>query len=282
VAGTGGGSITVSGSIQLSNTAFNLLPGASYTVTITANYTTLVNGAGVLEPQSITTSVPCVVTINGGPSMAVRSTQWCSTPTTLLRSSYLRADPFACGATSYTFRFTPAQDCAGTIAGASFERTSINRVLQLNFNGSTTVPSGMTISNQTYYNVEVRANHGPGGSVLGTYGPVRTIFVGGTNSEEYSSADETLLAPLTLSALDIYPNPSFDQSIVLQTENFQDELVEIAVYDQTGRLSQKDQVLVEQGLYYDFNTDRSMSAGMYIVELKSPSTLLRGQFIIQK
>jgi hypothetical protein len=40
--------------------------------------------------------------------------------------------------------------------------------------------------------------------------------------------------------------------------------------------------LVEQGLYYDFNTDRSMSAGMYIVELKSPSTLLRGQFIIQK
>jgi hypothetical protein len=282
VAGTGGGSITIPGSIQLSNTALNLLPGASYTVTITANFTSLVNGAGALEPQSITTNLPCVVTINSGPSMAVRSTQWCSAPATLLRSSYLRADPFSCGATSYTFRFTPAQNCTGTAAGASFEMTSINRVLQLNFNGSSTVPSGMTISNQTYYNVEVRANHGPGGSVPGTYGPIRTIFVGGTNSTESIAAEEPVITSLALSTLEIYPNPSFDQSIVLQADHFQEELVEITVFDQTGRLVQKDQILVEQGLYYDFNTDHAMSAGIYIVELKSPSTLMRGQFIIQK
>jgi hypothetical protein len=275
----GGGSVTSPSSIQLSNAALNLYPGMTYTATVTANYTGLVNGAGQSEPISLTTVLPCTVTIAHNAPLAVRSTQICSAPATLLPATYLRCDPFACAATSYTFRFTPASDCSGTAAGLAFEMNSPNRVLQLNFNGSATTPSGMTIQPQSFYNVEIRGNFGPGGAVHGNYGPVRTIFVGGTTWQEQIAMDET---PEIEETLVMYPNPSFSENVTLQTSLFIEENITLNIYDPMGRLVYSDKMWVENNLQYEIQTEALLASGIYVVELSSPRTSIREKLMIQR
>jgi hypothetical protein len=220
------------------------------------------------------------VTIAHNAPLAVRTTQWCSAPATLLRNTYLRCDPFACTAVSYTFRFTPALDCNGTSAGASFEMNSPNRVLQLNFNGTATSPVGMTIQNQTFYNVEIRANFGPGGSIPGSFGPTRTIFIGGTNAlVEYVGEEEP--TPLTEASLLMYPNPSFAENVILQTQDFVEESIALNIYDPMGRLVFSDKMWVENNLYYEIQTEELMASGIYVIELTSAKTTLRGKLMIQ-
>jgi hypothetical protein len=64
-AGMGGGSVTLDGSIVLSNTALNLIPGQSYNVSINSIYSGLTNGAGEVQTSIVVPGAPasCTVTI---------------------------------------------------------------------------------------------------------------------------------------------------------------------------------------------------------------------------
>jgi hypothetical protein len=284
VVGTGGGSVTASGNIQLVNPALNLIPGASYTVTVTANYTNLTNGAGLLEPQTVTTTLPCTVTIQSGATMAVRNTQVCSYPATLLPATYMRADPFVCGATNYTFRFTPASDCNGTTSGTAFELTHPSRVLQLNFNGTNTIPLGMTILPQHYYNVEVRPNFGVGGTFVGTWGPVRTIFVAGTSAFEYQEENEEVLIDLEEieSSLLVYPNPIVQNVFYVRSNQFANEPLRVRILDSMGRVIYQNQYAVYSGAILELSSDLLPANGLYYIELLGSEDVQRTSIVLSK
>ena len=157
---------------------------------------------------------------------------------------------------------------------------SPSRVLQLNFNGTATNPLGMTIQNQTFYNVEIRANYGPGGTIHGSYGPVRTIFVGGTSSTIEAPMMEEPVLDLS-ATLEMYPNPSYNDAVILQTVAFVEEQITLKVYDPMGRLVYSDKMWVENNLQYELPAASLFASGVYTVELNSNSTTLRGKLMIQ-
>ncbi|MEN9640121.1 MAG: putative fibronectin type III-like fold domain, partial [Bacteroidota bacterium] len=194
---TGGGTITTVGPFSLGTPALNLYPGNTYTVTVTSNYVGFVNGANAPEGTiSLTDLTPCNLVIANHSDIQVRSSQRCSAPATLVPATILRTDPFVCGVSNYTFRFTPASDCAGTPNGLAFEYTNVSRNIALNFPGTATVPANNTIQNQTYYIVEVRPNYGPGGVVPGTYGTPQVIFIGGSLSAQQDTTAPNFEATL--------------------------------------------------------------------------------------
>jgi Secretion system C-terminal sorting domain len=260
-----------------------LQPGASYTVSISANYTSIQNGAGQLEPLTIETTLPCTLAIQNPNWLQPRTTQWCSYPATILPHHVLRADPFICGAINYTFRFTLANDCAGNTTNSSFDITNSSRNLYLNFNGSTTIPNGQTIQPSSYYNVSIRPNFGVGGSIPGLFGPSRTIFVGSTSSMvEFPSEDTTDEILNNSAELLVYPNPVLSGEMTIQTSHFMNENVIMTIFDQTGREIYRDQFEVNSELRYALATEDLFANGMYYVKMAGKNSQLIESFIIQK
>jgi len=283
VPGTGGGSATTTGPIQLSHPNLNLQPGATYTVYISTNFTNLMNGMGQLEPITVETQLPCTVTTLSPNWMQVRTSQWCTVPVTLAPYSALRADPFVCGATSYTYQFTPADNCLGTESGASFEITHPSRILYLNFNGSTTLPVGQTIQQNTYYNVAIRPNFGVGGSILGLYGPSRTIYVGSTSMMEAPiTEDQEDLPFANTGMISVYPNPAFGEEVQIQCTGFDAERVVLSIYDHMGREIYTDQFETMSDFVYTLELDNRFASGMYFVKMTSNNKQLIETFIVQK
>jgi hypothetical protein len=251
----GGGSVTLDGSIVLSNTALNLIPGQSYNVSINSIYSGLTNGAGEVQTSIVVPGAPasCTVTIGAHSDIQVRASQTCNAPATLVRASVLRTDPFVCGVTSYTYEFTPTSSCTDlTGNGTTFTYTNVSRNISLNFNGSTTTPSGQTIMPQTYYKVRIRPNFGPGGSVPGVYGTARVIFIGGnlmTESTEESTEEVIAMEETPAALIQVYPNPGQGDAVQLESLSMTGD-VTLALFDQFGRLVETQKLTADEGFYY--------------------------------
>ena len=160
----GGGTITTASSFTTSNALLNLVPGSTYNVTIAANYSVTDAGGSTQIITRNSANPSCTVTVNAHAGIAVRTSQWCSAPATLLRATFMRTDPFVCGVTNYTYEFTPVVSCSNnTATGIPFTYNNNARLIQLNFPGTATSPSGQTIQQFTHYRVRIRPNFGPGG-----------------------------------------------------------------------------------------------------------------------
>jgi hypothetical protein len=271
------------GSVQLVHPQLNLLPGASYTVTVAANYQ-LLDGAGNTELLTIATLVPCIVTIQSSATMAVRSSQQCNFPASLTTTTFLRADPFTCGATSFTFRFTEAFDCTGTAVSSSFELTHTSRILQLNFNGANTTPQGNILSPQEYYNVEVRPNFGPGGIYPGNWGPTKTIFIGGPSSllyeETTSPALETEISDHTNFV--IYPNPlPHSQNLHIQATQNMDELSVVKIFDTFGRMVFQTELTFGKDDHQSLLLPKISTIGTYILEIQGQTFNIHRKLVVE-
>jgi hypothetical protein len=279
--GVGGGSVTVPGLVTLSNSALNLIPGQQYSVNVACNYTGLVNGAGVPRPNVIMTgdASACVVTIAAHQDLQVRASQRCEAPATLLRNAYLRTDPFVCNVANYTYEFTPTSSCSDYAGiGLPFTYNHISRNIALNFNGTTTAPTGQTIQPQTYYIVRVRPNFGTGGVNPGIWGTPRIIFIGGTlmaESEETSAVPEQL-ADVSLA---IYPNPGSGESIQLELEGFEGE-VNLLLMDQFGRLIETKNVNASEVLVYQWMFDSLLANGLYHIRAINKELILDKKYLV--
>lgn len=287
-ASVGGGSVTSTGSISLSNPTLNLVPGNTYNVIINATYN-LVDGLN--NPESIVVfgnNPSCAnVAIAPNASIEVRASQRCSAPATLLRSSLMRTDPFVCGATNYTFEFTPVTGCAdNTPTGIPFTVTNVSRILALNFSGTNTTPLNQTIQVQTYYQVRVRPNFGLGGVNQGTYGNPQIIFVGGTVLETNEALTENFDTQRemtgALATAEVYPNPSNGSTININIENVDAAQIGMEIIDMSGRLVYSNMFAIEGSLQTAIVFDQTLANGLYNVRFTAGEDVMTTRILVQK
>jgi hypothetical protein len=266
----GGGSITATAAFSLSLASLNLYPGNTYTVTVTSNYIGLVDGAGnVLPTISLVDATPATLTIAAHGNIQVRSTQRCDAPTTLLKSSIVRTEPFVCSVTNYTIRFTPASDCAGTVNGVAFERTQVSRFISLNFDGTDTAPLNQTIQAQTYYIIEIRPNFGPAGVYPGTFGTGRVIFVGGAVLEDNGFVSDA--GSMDAAKAMLFPNPGNGQHVMLDYSIDGEQQVELILRDAMGRLVANERQMWTGNGVSEMVFQNSLAKGIYMLEIRSES-----------
>ncbi|MEN9639566.1 MAG: hypothetical protein RLZZ262_1435, partial [Bacteroidota bacterium] len=285
----GGGSVTAPGSISLSNPLLNVVPGNSYSVTIAATYSSLLNSNGGTDATIVVTNTnACSLTAVAHSSIEVRASQRCAAPATLLKTSYMRTDPFVCGATNYTYEFQPVTDCAASnTAGLSFEYTNTSRIIALNFPGTATTPSGQTIQAQTYYQVRVRPNFGTGGVNQGQWGNPQVIFVGGTVLEteqalsEMAAEADRMNEESMFEAL-VYPNPSNGEVVNLNLENVTSENIFVRITDATGRVVYNNRYAVEGALNTVVTFAQPLANGLYTVEFIVDDQRITERMMIQK
>jgi hypothetical protein len=227
-----------------------------------------------------------VVTVSPHSALAVRTNQLCTAPATLLRSTFLRTDPFVCGVTNYSFEFTPVISCANnTSTGIPFVHTNISRIIPLNFTGTTTVPAGQTIQNQTYYQVRVRPNFGPGGIYQGTWGTPQIIYIGGSLMEE-AEANTEVLMPESVEEIEsellLYPNPNSGQSVFVSQSNLKESLTTVQVLDAMGRLVFEQQYTVSGLLQMELNFNKQLESGLYGVRVINGTEVRSQRMIVTK
>jgi hypothetical protein len=266
----GGGSITTTTSFSLSLASLNLYPGNTYTVTVTSNYVGLVDGAGnVLPTISLVDATPATLTIAAHSNIEVRSTQRCDAPATLLKSTLVRSEPFVCGVTNYTIRYTPASDCAGTVNGVPFVRTQVSRFISLNFDGTDTAPLNQTIQPQTYYIIEIRPNFGPAGVYPGTFGTGRVIFVGGAVLEDNGFVSDA--GSMDAAKAMLFPNPGNGQHVMLDYSIDGEQQVELILRDAMGRLVANERQMWTGNGVSEMVFQNSLAKGIYMLEIRSES-----------
>ncbi|MBL0315042.1 MAG: T9SS type A sorting domain-containing protein [Flavobacteriales bacterium] len=277
--GTGGGALgttTISGTnglIPLSNPILALRYGGIYNVQVDILYA-LLNSASVLENITVNgdpASANCTgVFIKNAPLLEVKSSQRC--PASLFRSNYLIATPapgnFAsCGATSYTYELTSVSDCTGLNAlGLPFEVNTPGNTPYLPL----AIAFPNLLPNSGYWKVRVHANFAYGS---GSYGsaPFWVILVTGTSASA-SQADEqaynqneksTLISGSTV----IYPNPCDGNLIQRNLITSKDKPIHIRVIDGLGNAVYSNTYVTDGSLYSQILFDKTLSSGVYLVEI---------------
>jgi hypothetical protein len=280
----GGGTITTASSFTTSNALLNLVPGSTYNVTIAANYSVTDAGGSTQIITRNSANPSCTVTVNAHAGIAVRTSQWCSAPATLLRATFMRTDPFVCGVTNYTYEFTPVVSCSNnTATGIPFTYNNNARLIQLNFPGTATSPSGQTIQQFTHYRVRIRPNFGPGGMYPGTWGNASIIYIGGTLMTESDEAPAEMdgegLSALALEPL-LYPNPNNGQSVFLEQEGLTAPITEVDVFDGLGRMVYSQQLSTEGTMQLELLFEQPLKSGIYLVRVKNGSDVRTAQMIV--
>jgi hypothetical protein len=285
----GGGAVSATGAISLSNPALALVPGNTYNVIVNATYN-LTDGVGTPESIDVFGSNPsCAnVQIAAHSSIEVRASQRCAAPATLLKTSYLRTDPFVCGVTNYTFEFTPVTSCGdNTPTGLAFTYNNNSRIISLNFPGTATTPAGQTIQPQTYYQVRVRPNFSTLGVNPGTYGNPQIIFVGGSvleMTEELNNmaAEADRMDVESMMDAMVYPNPSNGEVVNLNVANVTSDNVFVRITDATGRMVYSNRYTVEGSLNTIVSFTQPLAAGLYTVEFVMDNEKITERMMIQK
>jgi 1,4-alpha-glucan branching enzyme len=268
----GGGSITASGSFNLGNPALGLVPGNTYLVIVNANYTNLQNAMGDDVDITVFGANPgCIVTIAPQLDIQVRASQRCAAPATLVPYTYLRAEPFSCGVTNYTFEFTPVVSCNdATPTGITFTATHPSRIMSLTMPNGTS-PAGQVIQPQTYYSVRIRPNYSTGGVNQGTFGTPQTIFVGGSVIESTEpmvaqNMDAEKIDGVDLNAV-VYPNPNNGQNFIINADELENALVQIQIIDNMGRMVTSQSFAVDGSLNTTIELQQPLAAGMYTIQI---------------
>jgi len=285
VGGGASGTTSLSGTnglITLSNPTLALRYGGIYDVTIDVSYTLQDSQAAseVVTVNGSATGNCNDVNIAAQPGVEVRSSQRC--PATLLRSTFLNAARVSgatsiCGATSYTFEFTPVVSCAdGTSAGLAteFSTTSSSPYLQLGV-----LPN---LGNAGAWDVRVRPNFAYGN---GVYGPVQRILVSGTAASELAQGEEVSelmdKSEEAFQTSSIYPNPNAGNMIAVNFTDLTSNQVQVRVLDAMGREIFRSAYGVEGSLNQIITFDQTLAAGLYMVEMTDGTNIVSERMIVK-
>jgi hypothetical protein len=267
--------------LALSTASLALRAGATYSCRIDANYV-LSNGAGVNDltvtiPGSIT-SLNCGNVVIAAPAlMEVRSTQRCAS-STIGRFTYLAADPIpggarACGASSYTYRFTRVSDCTGTtVTGTPFTVNTPSSSPYLLLSSAFPVSLAQT----GFWRVEIRTNYS---YTTGSFGPPQVIAVTNSaaapgiqdNPSEVRSGYE--YAPV------IFPNPTIGNEFNI--DGFAEGEVMIEIYGLTGNLVHSEMFVSDGPYVRRLNINQQFAQGSYLVRIAEPHGVSSHVWIVE-
>jgi hypothetical protein len=276
---------TTAGLIPLSTPALDIRYGGIYSCRVDANYA-LVNGVGTPEPMTIlgsTATANCTnIQIINQPNVEVRASQRC--PAAITRSTFLvgtavTGNTIICGATGYRYRFTKVTDCTGTVtAGLPFTQDTPGSTPFLNL--ASVFPSALP--NVGYWRVEIAPIFSYG---LGNYGPAQTIQVTGTSA--------SMMLPETNEGFDaeksndagalsgIYPNPNNGEMVYINVSGLDDNALDLRIFDAFGKLVTEKQYAVEGSLNTVLVFEQRLVSGLYTIELRSGSTILKEKMVVQ-
>ncbi|MFM7814286.1 MAG: MopE-related protein, partial [Flavobacteriales bacterium] len=269
-------SASSTGLIALNTPSLDLRNSGVYSCRVDANYI-LQDGTGATEPVitvlGSTASSNCTgISISAQSQMVVRSNQVC--PAVLNRSTFLVAiatdgSSQACGAVSYTYRFTQVTDCSGsTTSSLPFTVNTTGSTPYLSLGAAFPSSSGFPLANIGYWKVEVRPNFSYG---FGTFGPSRVISVNNTSSTMgmldpgfEPSERETSLVNAS-GEWSTYPNPGHGDHLSLLAPAT--GLMRIRIYDMVGSIMWDGQAQCWAGAATEIRLEDKLSAGVYLIEI---------------
>jgi 1,4-alpha-glucan branching enzyme len=269
--------------ISLSNPTLGLRYGGTYTGSVDVAYG-LTNGAGTPEPISVigaTTGGCSNIAIMSAPQSQVRLSQRC--PSSLFRGTWLAGERVVstqpiCGAVNYTYSFRQVSSCSNGTAVA------LDSLVYTTNAGTPYMQLGVlpSFGNVGAWDVRIRPNFN---GYSGNYGPAQRIQVAGTSASgelEYELVDAEKSLELEAQEFAVYPNPSNGDLINIQAANLNSELVSIRVIDAMGKVVFNQSFAVEGVLNTSVAFEKSLSAGIYMVEISDNDVVKTERLIIQK
>ncbi|MBL7942519.1 MAG: T9SS type A sorting domain-containing protein, partial [Flavobacteriales bacterium] len=231
--------------------------GDTYDVEITALYY-YTNTEGQPDTLSISTQVPCGMSIIAQPLAELRASDRCDNGPRYLGSS-VAATPFICSAIDYKWTFTRTDVPELPIV---HYRGAANRFL--NLNSVTGLVAGGT------YDVTIApvftGGDGNDGAVqcLSIVGPGMIETVAGNEIEaEFIKNITTEIE----SGFNIYPNPSSGEAFMLHAPELDEEFVFITVNDYAGRTVYQARHIITEDSDIVIVPQQQLASGYYILQL---------------
>lgn len=248
-----------------------LLPGASYSVQIAANFS-LLDGAGNPEPGTLT-GEQCFITMAAHSDVFLRASDQCSAGPRPANAS-VAANRWVCGASHYEWRFRQVAPLVDVTFGTPLAGPPTNRFLNL-------TPAGLVPGAQ--YEVQVRPVFS--GGVMGSWGTTACLQIIGTSSTDGGAEPVAELRSAVEanggSAWSIYPNPSAGDAIAIRWMGNEEADVQIRVMDATGRVMATAQRVVSEGQVMTFDFAQVLPSGMYFVEILAGERLSACRVVVQ-
>jgi uncharacterized delta-60 repeat protein len=266
--------------MPLNTGALALQYGGIYNVRVDALYN-LSNSAGVPQPvvvQGLVTDPNCTgVTLATHPLLEVKASQRC--PASIFRGTYLNgarvggASPI-CGALNYSFEFQQVASCIdGTTVNfpTTYTNGSSSPYIQLGV-----LPIG---ANAGAWDVRIKPNFSYGS---GVYGPTQRIRVNGSSAAGELIYDEDALRAFEeIESNIIYPNPGNGEFVNIIMRDAQPGSKHVRVLDEAGRSVTQRFYQVEDAGTIMLEFDEKLSAGVYIIELSSASSVTTHRLVVQ-
>jgi hypothetical protein len=139
-----------------------------------------------------------------------------------------------------------------------------------------------SFGNTGAWDVRIRPNFN---GYSGNFGPAQRIQVAGTSASgelEYELVDAEKSMELVAQEFAVYPNPSNGELINIQASNLNSDMVAIRVIDAMGKIVFNQSYAVEGVLNASVAFEKSLSAGIYMVEISDNDVVKTERLIIQK
>jgi hypothetical protein len=249
----------------------SLMPGASYSVQIAANFS-LLDGAGNTETGTLT-GEQCFITMAAHPDVFLRVQDQCAAGPRPANAS-VAANRWVCGASHYEWRFRQTAPVEDVEFGAPVAGAATSRFLN--------VPAASLTPGATY---EVQIRPVFGGSVTGSWGTTACLQLIGPASAwsegEPAAALRNVTEFLAADQWTVYPNPSAGNQINVRALEGEDTHVRLRVIDATGRVVAATQRVVTAGQTMTIDFAQALPSGMYFVEILAEEELSTYRLVVQ-
>lgn len=226
--------------------------GSQYNVTV-SNVFAIANGAGQVELLTIPAITNCSVQINAQPLAVLRLSDRCAF-TTKPRSSWIAANQFVLGASSWTWRFQKI-DALGNNVGSAIAYTTPSSSYYLNIGLVSALEYGAT------YKVDVAPNFSYG---QGAFGAQYTMCINTQVMVTEELQARQFHFDINENNLDVvvYPNPT-DEVLNLASD---EKITSVVLYNSNGQVVER--FTPNQAGVIEISTQR-LANGLYQMEVKS-------------
>jgi hypothetical protein len=227
---------------------------ATIYVTVDVNYN-LKDAFGNTVPMTANGTVVSSFTMSPEQALIVRSSDACPTyksPTT----GTVATNRSVCGTSQYQWEFTQLTPISGL---PILENGPVGGSRNLALSLVDGIANGQT------YDVKIRSVHADATqSAFSSTSCVRTFGAAGMPTIE----DSGIISERTFNGVtsSIYPNPNSGNGVVLNIKGMEG-MLQVNITDATGKMIQRNQLMVEGSLTTNINFDQALSNGLYLVEL---------------
>ena len=251
---------------------FGLTYDQIYTLIFTSTF--VVTDAGGNVETVVTTSNPITYTVGTPPSVAVRSSDVCSSNSRPL-NTYIAAATTVCAITGYEWEFVKT-DAGDLLAGSPIYAlgNGTSRFMQLT---NSKIPG---IQPGDYYRVKIRTLFAGGvGEWPSTY---QLVCITGTAPGGMTEENNEEVAWVNADAAAVvYPNPNTGDMFNLNVNGLSDGVWNVQVLDVQGRIVHTEQVVAENGINRTVTLNSTLSNGLYTVRLMNGDASLNVRMIVE-